>query len=114
MSIHGYSADNVSFGMGGALLQHMNRDTLKFAMKASAALIGDEWIDVYKDPVTDSGKRSKRGKVQLWKAGDVFETSVNEPKQWADYPWKPVMRTVFLNGQLVVDDLFSAVKGRVK
>jgi len=57
----GYSADNIAFGMGGALLQGVGRDDFKFAMKASAAFIGDKWVDVFKDPVTDKGKRSKKG-----------------------------------------------------
>jgi nicotinamide phosphoribosyltransferase len=63
----GYSADNVAFGQGGALLQHVNRDTMKFAMKCSAAFVNGEWVDVFKDPITDSGKRSKKGRVSLWK-----------------------------------------------
>lgn len=58
---NGYSADNVAFGMGGALLQAETRDSLAYAMKACAARINGEWVDVYKDPITDSGKKSKRG-----------------------------------------------------
>lgn len=60
---NGWSAENLVFGMGGALLQKVNRDSLKFAMKASAAQVGDEWRDVFKDPITDKGKRSKRGRL---------------------------------------------------
>ena len=57
----GYSADNIAFGMGGALLQGLDRDTQKFAMKCSAVKFGlGEWIDVFKDPKTDRQKRSKR------------------------------------------------------
>lgn len=63
----GWSLDNVSFGMGGALLQQVNRDTCSFAMKASAAKVDDEWRDVFKDPVTDIGKRSKRGRLAVTK-----------------------------------------------
>lgn len=59
---NGYALDNIAFGMGGALLQKVNRDTLKFAMKCSAMEIGGVWRDVYKEPVTDSGKTSKRGR----------------------------------------------------
>ena len=65
MAARGLSAENVAFGMGGELLQNVNRDTLKFAMKASAIEIGGHWSDVYKDPVTDAGKRSKRGRLAL-------------------------------------------------
>jgi nicotinamide phosphoribosyltransferase len=60
----GYSADNVAFGQGGALLQQVNRDTLAFAMKCSAIKVNGVWRDVFKDPVTDSGKRSKRGRFE--------------------------------------------------
>lgn len=47
---------------GGALLQQVNRDTCNFAMKCSAICVDGEWRDVYKDPVGDSGKKSKRGR----------------------------------------------------
>lgn len=61
----GYSADNVTFGQGGALLQINNRDDLKFAMKCSAAFVNGKWVDVYKDPITDPGKQSKKGQLDL-------------------------------------------------
>ena len=44
----GYAADNVAFGMGGALLQRLDRDTQKFALKCSAARVDGEWVDVYR------------------------------------------------------------------
>ena len=42
-----------------ALLQQLNRDTQKFALKCSAARVNGKWIDVYKEPVTDKGKMSR-------------------------------------------------------
>ena len=57
----GYSADNIAFGMGGGLLQHVNRDTMKFAMKCSAIVKDGHVVEVYKDPITDQGKKSKKG-----------------------------------------------------
>jgi nicotinamide phosphoribosyltransferase len=61
----GYSASNIAFGMGGALLQQVNRDTQRFAFKCSYAVVDGAGVDVYKDPVTDKGKRSKKGKLDL-------------------------------------------------
>lgn len=61
----GFSASNIAFGMGGALLQQVNRDTQKFAFKCSDATVDGKSVEVFKDPVTDSGKRSKRGKLDL-------------------------------------------------
>jgi nicotinamide phosphoribosyltransferase len=65
VDVMGFSADNIAFGMGGALLQIVNRDTMKFAMKASAALINGEWVDVFKDPITDAGKASMKGRFSV-------------------------------------------------
>lgn len=59
----GYSTTNIAFGMGGALLQQVNRDTQKFAYKCSAVEKDGEWMDVYKDPITDPGKRSMAGRL---------------------------------------------------
>lgn len=65
MTAKGWSTENIAFGMGGGLLQQLNRDTQKFAMKNSAVKVNGQWRDVYKDPVTDHGKRSKKGILDL-------------------------------------------------
>src|SRR5260370_32467291 len=39
----GSSADNLAFGIGGALLQQLNRATQKFALKCSSAQINGNW-----------------------------------------------------------------------
>jgi nicotinamide phosphoribosyltransferase len=51
----------VIFGSGGALLQKVDRDDLKFAQKASSILVDGVWKGIAKDPVTDHGKKSKEG-----------------------------------------------------
>jgi nicotinamide phosphoribosyltransferase len=56
------SIDNIAFGMGGGLLQKVDRDTLGWAMKCSAARVNGVWRDVWKDPI-GGGKTSKRGLV---------------------------------------------------
>ena len=70
----GWSAANLIFGMGGALLQKVNRDTQNFAFKCSAAIVGGELRDVFKEPVTDPGKDSKRGKLALVRTASGLET----------------------------------------
>jgi nicotinamide phosphoribosyltransferase len=75
---HGWSADNIAFGMGGALLQQLNRDTQKFAFKCSAAKVDGQWRPVFKDPITDPGKNSKHGRLALLESEPgVFETVEN-------------------------------------
>jgi nicotinamide phosphoribosyltransferase len=111
----GWSADNIAFGMGGALLQIVDRDTQQFAMKASSACINGEWVDVYKDPIGDSGKRSKKGRVTLWTNGTgEYVSSVDMPKQWSDYGWKEALVPVFWNGNLHKDYTFDEVRANAK
>lgn len=109
----GYSADNIAFGMGGALLQQVDRDTQKFAMKCSSVQINDEWVDVMKDPITDSGKKSKAGRVTLWKSGGDYVSSINAPSGWSDKaigPWTDVLEPVYRNGKLLKEIDFATVR----
>ena len=106
----GYSADNVAFGQGGALLQQVNRDTQKFAMKCSAAKIDGEWIDVFKDPITDSGKRSKKGRLTLVRNKSTGEyMTVQVADSYGD-DWEDVMQTVFENGKITKQYTFNQVR----
>lgn len=65
LDMYRVSSDNINFGMGGALLQKHDRDTSKFAMKMSGIIVDGEERDVFKDPVTDPGKTSKKGFLTL-------------------------------------------------
>ena len=98
----GFSAENIAFGMGGGLLQAVGRDDFRFAMKASAICVDGEWRDVYKDPITDSGKRSKRGRLALTKE---FETIRVEELDGRENLLKPVFR----DGRLLRDYGFDEV-----
>ena len=78
LHVMGYSADNIFFGMGGQNLQKVDRDTQKFAMKCSAIKIDGIWQNVQKDPVTDTGKRSKPGRVTLYKTDGKYHSGVED------------------------------------
>ncbi len=111
----GYSADNIAFGQGGALLQQVNRDTLGFAMKASAAQVDGAWRDVFKAPVTDPAKRSKAGRLTLMRRGAAFATVRLDGPGYAEAladGASEVLRTVFEDGRLLVDDSFAAIRAR--
>jgi nicotinamide phosphoribosyltransferase len=93
-----YAADNIVFGSGGALLQKVNRDTLKFAQKASAILVNGVWVDLFKDPVTDRGKKSKAGRLTLVrniKTGAYKTVNVNALPLAG---FEDVMQVVYANG----------------
>ena len=107
----GFSADNIAFGMGGALLQQMNRDTQKFAMKCSAARIDGTWVDVYKDPVTDHGKISKKGRLDLVRDGTTQEYLTYPMGDAAPSPSSELVE-VFRNGELLKDWTLQEVRAR--
>lgn len=89
------SAENIAFGMGAGLLQKIDRDTFSFAMKCSAMMINGEWFDVYKDPLGDSGKASKRGQLELiLNENGEFETIPYRNSSW----FESVMQCVYDNG----------------
>jgi nicotinamide phosphoribosyltransferase len=113
----GWSADNIAFGMGGALLQIVDRDTQRFAMKASSAKINGEWVDVVKDPITDQGKKSKAGRVTLWRSGGEFVSAVEQPKGWHDKgigDFADALEEVYRDGRLVKETTFEEVRVRAR
>lgn len=104
----GLSASNIAFGMGGALLQQLDRDTLKFAMKASAIQVNGHWRDVFKDPVTDHGKVSKKGRLALIKTNGGFKTVPKITTPLVDN----VLQVVYENGCLRNTTTFTEVRAR--
>jgi nicotinamide phosphoribosyltransferase len=100
----GFATDNIAFGMGGGLLQKVNRDDMKFAMKCSAIKINGEWREVFKDPKTDPGKRSKRGKLALVHEGG-WETLPLDGNHWRNS-----LVETFRNGDLKREYTFDEVR----
>jgi nicotinamide phosphoribosyltransferase len=101
-----WSIDNIAFGSGGGLLQKVNRDTCKFALKCSAIEVNGKWLDVMKDPITDSGKRSKAGRLILVKDKGGYRT-VQEGSSGSN-----LLEEVFRNGQHILPPTLSGIRER--
>lgn len=110
MKVAGWSADNVAFGSGGGLLQKVNRDTQKFAIKCSYIEVDGEGRDVLKDPITDPGKRSKAGRLALVRDGDTFKTVREDEAERLNL--KDELVTVFENGDVLVKHTFADIRAR--
>jgi nicotinamide phosphoribosyltransferase len=103
--LHRYSASNLAFGMGGGLLQQVNRDTQRFAFKCSEVTINGQRTKVSKSPITDSAKRSKAGRLSLIEEAGrlttvegMLETSLLQP--------------VFENGKILRETTLAEVRER--
>jgi nicotinamide phosphoribosyltransferase len=107
MRSHKYSANNIVFGMGGGLLQKINRDVQRFAMKSSAQSRNGTWYDISKEPL-DSSKTSKKGLLKLVKLdnGDYFTTGPHNTL-------KDELQMVFLDGEITREYTFDEVRKNV-
>lgn len=101
--LQGFSPENLVFGMGGGLLQKVNRDTQRFAFKSSAQKRDGVWYDVYKKPL-DSSKASKRGKLKLLKIDGRFLTVPSDGGETG------LLRPVFENGELLTEQTFEEIR----
>jgi nicotinamide phosphoribosyltransferase len=102
----GWAAENLVFGSGGGLLQKLNRDTLKFAMKCSFATVNGEDREVCKNPTTDPGKQSKKGRLSLVRSNEGQFISVPEDHS------SDCLVEVFRDGKLLVDWDFETIRRR--
>ncbi|XP_074626775.1 nicotinamide phosphoribosyltransferase-like [Acropora palmata] len=107
MKRHKWSADNIAFGSGGALLQKIDRDTQKCAYKCCFAVINDNPVNVYKQPITDAAKHSKKGLLSLEVDEEGRYVTVEEGRGNAD---KDLLQTVFEDGVLVKEYTFAEVR----
>ena len=114
LKTEGFSASNIAFGIGGSLLQKVDRDTLKFAYKCSAIVTNGELREVYKQPITDSGKTSKRGRLDLILDENGKYKTVKIEVENAISVENSQLQTVFGNGELLIDDNLEAIRGRSK
>lgn len=109
----GFATQNLVFGMGGGLLQKVNRDTERFALKSSAQERDNVWHAINKIPMQHD-KASKSGRLQLvrsWVGNQwSFRTGPEDTRAWT---WDDkVLVPVFENGMVLRQELFSAIKAR--
>lgn len=114
----GWSSSNIVFGMGGGLLQKVNRDSLKFAFKASyGEFENGRTVDIYKQPITDSGKNSKRGKLGLYNINGEFKTLSSSDFQnnySNNIDAENLLQTVFENGEIIIHEFFDTIREKAE
>ncbi len=104
------SLENIIFGMGGGLTHEASRDEFSFSMKTTAMYDGHKWHDLFKDPITDTSKKSLRGRVTTYldKNGIYFAERLG----YANSSATDIMETIFLNGKITVEYSFEEIVNR--
>ena len=110
----GFASSNIVFGIGGYSFQYVTRDTFGFALKATYGVVDGKEIQLYKDPITDSGeKKSQKGRVCVYKDkngeltytdGMINETSVHEN----------CLLPLFEDGKLLRETSLQEIRDRIK
>lgn len=109
----GWSAENIIFGIGGALVQKVNRDTQKFAIKCSSMYFNGKYNDVFKAPKTASFKKSKAGRLALLKVdGKLITTTYEEWAKTYQNVSKQELTIRYMDGELHNMTNFADVRER--
>ncbi|KAI9014991.1 nicotinate phosphoribosyltransferase family-domain-containing protein [Gaertneriomyces semiglobifer] len=108
----GYSAQSVAFGMGGGLLQRLNRDTLSFATKLSSIIdMEGKQRDVMKNPNTGTGKISLPGELAVVRSDQqipiVYPSESVKGKE-------NLLQVVYDSGPVFSFEDFTTVRNRVQ
>jgi len=103
-----WSVDNIAFGMGGGLLQRLDRDTQRFAFKCSSVVVDGKERDVYKRPATDPTKNSKRGRLALVREDGQLTTIREEDLgNREDH-----LKEVFRDGEILITEEWGNIRDR--
>jgi nicotinamide phosphoribosyltransferase len=109
-------APTVVLGIGSYTYNANTRDSLGMAVKASSVVINGVRQAIFKDPKTDDGvKKSLYGRAIVVSDGDsikvIDETNIEEYKANIE---NDLMRTVFKNGELLIDDSIFDIRNRTE
>ena len=111
LAAKGFASGNIVFGMGSFLYQFNTRDGFSWAMKAIYAEVGDETIDIYKDPATDDGtKKSAKGLLRVEKEGDDFVLYQQQSREEFD---GGALVPIFRDSRMLVEPTLAEMRERL-
>lgn len=113
---NGFASTNIVFGVGSYSLNMLSRDHLGIAIKATNAVVrlSGEAVDmpIYKDPKTDSSKKSAKGYLVVTtdKDGKII-TKDEQTREAALHTG--LLETVYMNGQFQVLTTVPEIRERL-
>lgn len=111
--MNGYETNVFAFGSGGWLASSHTRDLMGFAIKCSELTFEDgSTMDIYKDPITDPGKKSKKGKVTTYfnkETSEFFTDIIGKDTETIIN----IVQPLFINGKMVKDYTLSGIRESV-
>jgi nicotinamide phosphoribosyltransferase len=113
----GFASCNTVLGIGSYTYQYLTRDTLGWAVKATGCQINGEMIEMFKDPITDSGtKKSAKGFLKVIKEDSEYKL-LDQQKVTLDelmYDQEgDELKVVFYNGKAYNLQTLSEIRARL-
>ena len=113
LEANGFASGNVVFGVGSYTYQCNTRDTFGFAVKATWTMVNGQPISIYKDPKTDSKKKSARGLLFVGRnseAGYYLEDDVSPEQE--NYE-ENLLKVLFYNGKFLRRTSLTEIRERL-
>lgn len=114
----GFASGNVVFGVGSYTYQCNTRDTFGFAVKATYTEVNGEGVAIFKDPKTDSKKKSAKGLLCVEEyfdgVNDRVEFALHDnmtPEEEASID--NMLQTIFQDGQFVKRTSLEEIRSRL-
>ena len=106
----GFASSNVVFGLGSYTYQGTTRDTFGMAIKATAITNSNKLVELYKDPVGDSSKKSAKGLMRVDLINNEYVTQ--DQVSW-EVESGGCLAPIYSDGTILSRERFSTIKARL-
>jgi len=108
----GFASTNVVLGVGSYSLQFTTRDTHGSAQKATYIEVNGIGIEIFKDPITDSGvKKSAKGLLQVYK-DENNNICLKDQCTWEEEE-KGLLQIIFEDGQFYNQTTLTKIREKL-
>ena len=109
----GFASNTCFLGIGSMTYALRTRDTLGYALKATQCVVDGETREIFKDPVTDGNTGFKKSAKGLLRVDFIDGEYVMKDQCTPEEEHGGELKTVFLNGELLIDWSLSEIRERV-
>lgn len=113
----GFASTNFVAGIGSYFYNYRTRDSLGMAMKATYSIEDGEEVFLFKDPKTDSSKKSLKGRVFVYENEEgniVAKDGLNKAdEENMAKKYTNLLEPVFENGIILREEKFSDMRSRL-
>jgi nicotinamide phosphoribosyltransferase len=109
----GFASGNVVFGVGSYTYQCNTRDTFGFAVKATYSVVNGIPVNIFKDPKTDSGKKSAKGLLFVGYNTDGGISLYDNVSEEEEADEQNRLKTIFKDGQFMKRTTLDQIRQRL-